>query len=644
MVHFSVLWLRRFLWVGLVAFLLLSPRADAQITRDDEEQNLMAYLEQAIAWHREIASLEVSSNSARQASFKASLQQSSTKVLDYAFDFAKGLANAVLIDSADKAAAENNSSRQEVLASAERIKQRLTQLDTDIKTVSQELQKAKRSERPALTVRRDALNDDLKFAQAQQELIQTIIKTWNTGDSSETGVLGKINSLQRTVPESQSTAKASSDAADINTSATMAAVAAVVPKPTMSSNGIIGLSTEIYQLFQTKNDLRVLAQHTKALNNTAQEQRDFMRATFQNLMLRNKQAAEANNAGQQATALEQSNTILGYFKKLSLAIVPHSQTRSWLEISTHSIEEWNDLIDQELHDNIRQLAIRIGLLAFALIIPFALSHFAKKAINNYVRDSKRQTQLRTLRRIVFLILVALVLLITFSTDFGSLATFAALITAGLAVALQNVILSWAAHFLFYGSYAIRVGDTITVSGVTGKVIKIGVVRFYLLELAGLDLGAYATGRVVSFPNSTLFQTTPFYRAVPGTSFGWKEITLVLDANSDWRLAKSKIKAVVKEIYGDHQKQIKQQQTALEHMTHLPVTLSAPQVYMKLTDLGINFVIRFAAESAQANELYKQMIKRLLEVLQSTPGLRFANSSLSAPNADSDNAGDAPPSE
>jgi hypothetical protein len=81
----------------------------------------------------------------------------------------------------------------------------------------------------------------------------------------------------------------------------------------------------------------------------------------------------------------------------------------------------------------------------------------------------------------------------FVREFGSLATYAGFVTAGVAVALQSPILSVVAYFFLIGRYGIRVGDRVTISGVTGDVIEIGFVRFTLMELAGTGPDLHSTG-------------------------------------------------------------------------------------------------------------------------------------------------------
>ena len=55
-----------------------------------------------------------------------------------------------------------------------------------------------------------------------------------------------------------------------------------------------------------------------------------------------------------------------------------------------------------------------------------------------------------------------------------------MITAGLAVALQNVILAVVAYFFLIGRYGVRVGDRITLAGVTGRVVEIVHTRVFFI--------------------------------------------------------------------------------------------------------------------------------------------------------------------
>jgi small-conductance mechanosensitive channel len=89
-----------------------------------------------------------------------------------------------------------------------------------------------------------------------------------------------------------------------------------------------------------------------------------------------------------------------------------------------------------------------------------------------------------LRRIALWTLVVIIIGFTFASELGSIVTFAGLITAGLAVAMQSVLVSIVGYFFLIGKYGIRVGDRVQIGEVSGEIIELGMVRMYLMELAG----------------------------------------------------------------------------------------------------------------------------------------------------------------
>jgi len=74
-----------------------------------------------------------------------------------------------------------------------------------------------------------------------------------------------------------------------------------------------------------------------------------------------------------------------------------------------------------------------------------------------------------------------------------------LLAAGIAVALQSVILSAIGYFVLVGRRGIRIGDSVRISGITGDVSDIGWFQFQLKEI---DMETQQpTGNTVTFSNS-----------------------------------------------------------------------------------------------------------------------------------------------
>ena len=180
--------------------------------------------------------------------------------------------------------------------------------------------------------------------------------------------------------------------------------------------------------------------------------------------------------------------------------------------------------------------IVLGWVAVVLIV----SDIWRRATFRYLHDVRRRRQFLVLRRVAVGIALTLVIVFGLVSEIGSIATYIGFVTAGVAVALQNVILAVVAYFFLIGRYGVRVGDRITLAGVTGRVVDIGLVRIYLMELSGPDL--HATGRMVVLSNAVLFQPTALFKQIPGADFVWHTVTLTIAATADVSEAHKRLKA------------------------------------------------------------------------------------------------------
>jgi small-conductance mechanosensitive channel len=219
------------------------------------------------------------------------------------------------------------------------------------------------------------------------------------------------------------------------------------------------------------------------------------------------------------------------------------------------------------------------------------------------------------------VLLGLVILVGLVTEFGSVATFAGILTAGIAVALQTVILSGVAYFFFTGRYGVRVGDRVTVGGVTGDVIETGLFRLYLMELGGTQKQR-PTGRIVVFSNSFLFQPSGFFKQVPGTDYAWHEVALTLAPDSDYQLAESRLLAAVESVYGQFREDVERQYAAARRTSPLPLETPKPEGRLRFVDAGREFTIRYPVEMRRAAEIDDLVTRRLLESIDREPKLRM----------------------
>ncbi|MRS03417.1 mechanosensitive ion channel family protein [bacterium] len=282
---------------------------------------------------------------------------------------------------------------------------------------------------------------------------------------------------------------------------------------------------------------------------------------------------------------------------------------------------------REYRDVLRSFLIRLGSLILIIAAVFAMGAAWRRAILRYVQETRRRYQFLLFRKIVIWIAVGAIIAFTFVTELGSVATFAGLLTAGLAVALQNVILSVAGYFFLIGKYGIRVGDRVQIAGVTGEVVDIGIVRFHLLELGSGGEDAQPSGRVVAFSNSIVFQpASTVFRQIPGTSFVWHEISLTFSPEGNYRMIQERITNAVDIALKDHSGELERQ------MRHMEQTLNAissielrPRTRLHMTASGIEVTVRFPVGLQNAADIDDRVMREIYAAIDQEPKLKLIGS-------------------
>jgi small-conductance mechanosensitive channel len=199
-----------------------------------------------------------------------------------------------------------------------------------------------------------------------------------------------------------------------------------------------------------------------------------------------------------------------------------------LNIYKTNLMSWRGSVVNQYSSARKSLLIRVGLLVIVVGFLIGLSESFRRLTLRHVHDPSRRNVIIVVQRILLWSVIGLVLAFAFATDLSSMATFIGLLTAGVAVALQNVILAVLGYFVLVGKLGLRVGDLIQISGVTGEVIDIGLMQFQVREVNADRPGDQHADRVVSFSNSFVFLS-------PATGlFKWVGETRSVDAASAGR--------------------------------------------------------------------------------------------------------------
>jgi small-conductance mechanosensitive channel len=291
-----------------------------------------------------------------------------------------------------------------------------------------------------------------------------------------------------------------------------------------------------------------------------------------------------------------------------------------------NLSNWQSAIDSEYDAALKGLLIRLSILGMVLGFVIAVSEVWRKTIIRYVHEPRRRYQFLLLRKIVLYFVIAIVITFTFASEIGSVATFAGLLTAGVAVALQNVILSIAGYFFLIGRFGLRVGDRVQIAGVNGEVVDVGLVRLHLLELGSGGANA-PTGRVVAFSNSIVFQPNGLFKPIPGTSFIWHEITLTVAPDGNYNVVEKRLLRAVEAVFAEYRGEMETQRRNMERMLAAgPLGELHPHSRLRITQSGLlEVAISYPVSLLRAAEIDDRLTRELVKEIDREPKLKLVGS-------------------
>jgi len=528
-------------------------------------------------------------------------QTESTQAAQLAFQAARDEAALLArIPSANQGGQQPDSER------TQRLNQVRSRAAERIQALQQQQQSLEQQLASAHGANREDLQQQLESVRGQMELnnamAQALSKVAGISAEGGTRLQTDISQLQSAAPE----------LVDTKARTVTHTIENIAPA---RDSGVTSLATLLFQLMTTERAIDQRITETQKLHDQAAELRtpllNILRATMD---AGQRIQSDAGSASISDTR-KRYDELTDAFTAISKVSIPVSQEVLLLDQIRATLQSWRAAVDTERKTVIRSLLMKVIFIAIALAILFGLNELARRTIIR-VHDIRRRRQLTLVRRMVAGFFTGIVVLFGFVTQFNSLATFAGFITAGIAVGLQTILLSVAAYFFIVGRYGVKVGDRITVAGVTGDVIDVGLVRFYMMELTDSGTEFHPTGRVAVFANSVLFQAgTPLYKQMPGTEYAWHELTLKLKPDTDYRVATQAISDAVAQVYSEYREHIEQQHRRVEDWMDTPIEAPHVECRLQLAD-GLQFVVLYPVEIRKASATDDKVVQSVLNVIRS----------------------------
>jgi small-conductance mechanosensitive channel len=576
-------------------------------------------LNQTIVWHQQLTEQQQLVKEPSDLLFLNDNRQIADQVSRLSFDFARSRAQALgSADTGQEQQAQGGANLDQYKSLGEmaaKSDRRIKDTQQEIETMRRQLPATTGQKRSLLEATIAETESELGLLQARRRSIQNMMEfvSGTASGARQAGLQARIEELARTLPASATESGKQTPAE--STSLTNTASAGMTGAQKEAPSGIVALVDELVTLRRKLNLLDKTIELTDSLSTSSKALRDPVVVKVRELVRRGDElmsqpdAQDIDLLGHQKKELD---GLAAQFNQLSDAMLPLGKQVILLDLYKRNTSNWRNTVSLQHTAALKGLLMRLAILAIAVGLVLGISHLWRQVTFRYIHDVRRRHQFLLLRRIIVAVVIVIIVAVASVSGLGGISTFAGLLTAGVAVALQNVILAIAGYFFLIGKHGVRVGDRVQVSGVVGNVVDIGLIRMHLMEL-GNGPGAQPTGRIVAFSNAVVFRThAGLYKQVPGTHFVWHEVTRNLPPGSNYRPVEEKMLEAVNKIFADYAEKLEAQLRRMENtLKHMPIQSLHPESRVRLTKRGVSITVRYPVDMHHAREMDDRINREVL---------------------------------
>ncbi len=258
------------------------------------------------------------------------------------------------------------------------------------------------------------------------------------------------------------------------------------------------------------------------------------------------------------------------------------------------------------------ILVVLGLIRFAIL----------KIVWRFTEDPKSRYTWR--RSVSFIIGFLTVILIgsVWIQAIGQFGAFLGLLTAGLAIALKDMLTNIAGWIFILTRKPFALGDRIQIGDHAGDVIDLRLFQFTLLEIGDWVEADQSTGRIIHIPNGAVF-TQPQANYSSGFQFIWNEIGVLVTFESNWTKAKDMLQHIVsdhaRDLSADAEKKIieasKKYMIFYQYLT--------PIVYTSVKESGILLTMRYVCDPRKRRTTEHEIWEDVLAAFAKNKDIEFA---------------------
>lgn len=272
------------------------------------------------------------------------------------------------------------------------------------------------------------------------------------------------------------------------------------------------------------------------------------------------------------------------------------------------MENFQSTTSELLHNPItgRLIAILIGMVVILVAV-----YFIKRILKRTIKSSDNKYRARKAVNIIAYILIVSTVLFVYSDKLGNIGVALGVAGAGIAFALQELILSIAGWFGIVISGIVGVGQRVKIGDVKGDVIDIGVMTTTIMEMNDWVNGDLYNGRIITLTNSYVFKEK-VHNYSSEYPFLWDEIVVPIRTESNHKLARKVFTDILDEVCGEYARESEKQWVKLTDKYRVEEAKVHPMVTLQFDENRISFTLRYVVDYKKRRTTKDIIYTRLLE--------------------------------
>ncbi len=262
--------------------------------------------------------------------------------------------------------------------------------------------------------------------------------------------------------------------------------------------------------------------------------------------------------------------------------------------------------------------IRLIVAVVGVVIILAAIKLTRSRIHKYIKDQSNFYRSKKAINTVGYFLIVLLISVIYRDRLGSLTVFFGIAGAGIAFALQEVIVSIAGWMAILFSDIYKSGDRVQLGGIKGDVIDVGVIRTTIMEIGGWVEGDLYNGRIVRIANSFVFKE-PVYNYSADFPFLWDEIKIPIKYGSNYDLARQLFYEVAYDVVGYYSTEAEIHWKTMVRKFMIEDATIKPMVTIVANDNWVEFTLRYVTDYKKRVLIKDELFTKILKKVESSTG-------------------------